>query len=100
MMISGWILWYHHEFRLHDACVASPILGSLLCLGEDVMIHMVLLLDLSEDVVIRLVLDLSEDVVGRQGLVGLVSTYYHRLARDVSWTCLAFRRHSLFLNPS
>jgi hypothetical protein len=99
MMISGWILWSHHEFRLHDACVPSPILGLLLCLGKDVVIHTVSLLDLGEDVVIRLVLDLSEDMVGRQGLVGLVSTYYHRLARDVSWTGLAFRRHSPFLNP-
>jgi hypothetical protein len=72
------------------------------------MIHTVLLLDLSKDVVIRLVLllnlgedgeNLSEDMVGRQGLVGLVSTCYHLLARDVSWTGLAFRRHSPFLNP-
>jgi hypothetical protein len=59
--------------------VALPVLGllvlaSLLCLGEDVMIHTVSLLDLSEDVVICLVLllnlgkdgeNLSEDMVSR-----------------------------------
>jgi hypothetical protein len=108
MMFSGWILWDHHEFRLHDAYVPLPILELLLCLGEDVMIHTVLLLDLSKDVVIRLVLDLSEDVVirlvlllnlGEDCLVVLVSTYYHLLARDVSWTGLAFCCHSPFLNP-
>jgi hypothetical protein len=32
-------------------------------------------------------------------LVVLVSTYYHLLARNVSWTVLVFRRHSPFLNP-
>jgi hypothetical protein len=113
MMISEWTLWSHHEFRLHDVCVASPVLGSpvlalLLCLGKDVMIHTVSLLDLSEDVVIRLVLlldlgedgeNLSKDMVGRQDLVGLVSTYYHLLARNVSWTGLAFRRRFPSLDP-
>jgi hypothetical protein len=77
-------------------------------LGEDVMIHTVSLLDLSEDVVIRLLLDLSKDVVirlvlllnlGEGRLVVLVSTYYHLLARNVSWTGLAFCRHSPFLDP-
>jgi hypothetical protein len=109
MMISGWTLWDYHELRLHDVYVPLPILESLLCLGEeDVMIRMVSLLDLSEDVVIRLVLDLSEDVVarlvllldlGEDRLVVLVSTYYHLLARNVSWTGLAFCCHSPFLNP-
>jgi hypothetical protein len=108
MMIFGWILWDHHEPRLHDVYVPSPILESLLCLGEDVTIRMVSLLDLSEDVVIRLELDLSEDVLGRlvlllnlgeDRLVGLVSTYYHLLARNVSWTVLAFCCHSPSLNP-
>jgi hypothetical protein len=108
MMISGWILWDHHEFCLHDAYVPSPILELLLCLGEDVVIRVVSLLDLSKDVVIRLELDLSEDVVGRlvllldlgeDRLVVLVSTYHHLLASNVSWTGLAFRRHYPSLNP-
>jgi serine phosphatase RsbU (regulator of sigma subunit) len=68
-------------------------------LGEDVMVHPALLLGLSKDVVIRLVLllnfgkdveNLSEDMVGRQDLVGLVSTCYHLLARDVSWMSTLF----------
>jgi hypothetical protein len=96
MMISGWTLWDHHGFRLHGACVPSPILELLLCLGEDVTIRMVSLLDLSKDVVDRLVLLLN---LGEDCLVGLVSTYYHLLARDVSWTGLAFRRHSPSLDP-
>jgi hypothetical protein len=88
--------------------VPSPILELLLCLGEDMMIHMVSLLDLSEDVVIRLVLDLSENVMGRlvlllnlgeDRLVVLVSTYCHLLARNVSCTGLAFRCHSPSLSP-
>jgi hypothetical protein len=65
-------------------------------LGEDVTIRMVSLLDLSEDVVDRLVLLLN---LGEDLLVGLVSTYYHLLARDVSWTGLAFCRHSPSLDP-
>jgi hypothetical protein len=68
-------------------------------LGKDVMIHTVLLLDLGEDVVIHLVLYLSKDVVGRQGLVELVSTCYHLVARNASWVGLAFRCHSPLLNP-
>jgi hypothetical protein len=77
-------------------------------LGKDVMVHTVSLLDLSKDVVICLVLllNLGEDVensgkdmVGRQDLVWLVSTCYHLLSRYVSWTGLAFRRHSPSLNP-
>jgi hypothetical protein len=77
-------------------------------LGKDVMVHPASLLGLSKDVVIRLMLDLSEDVVvrlvlllnlGEDCLVVLVSTSYHLLARNVSWTGLAFRRHSPFLNP-
>jgi hypothetical protein len=108
MMISGWTLWDHHEHRLHDVYVPSPILESLLCLGEAVTIRMVSLLDLSEDVVIRLELDLSEDVLGclvlllnlgEDRFVVLVSTYYHLLASDVSWTGLAFLRHYPSLNP-
>jgi hypothetical protein len=77
-------------------------------LGEDVVIRVVSLLDLSKDVVIRLELDLSEDVVGclvlllnlgEDRLVVLVSTYYHLLASNASWMGLAFRRHYPSLNP-
>jgi hypothetical protein len=60
------------------------------------MIRVVSLLDLSEEVVIRLVLLLE---LGEGRLVGLVSTCYHLLARTVSWTGLVFRRHSPSLNP-
>jgi hypothetical protein len=79
---------------------------SLLDLGEDMVVRLVLLLDLGKDVVIRLVLlldldedveDLGEDMVMHQDLVELVSACYPLVARDV-WAGLAFRCHSPFLN--
>jgi hypothetical protein len=111
MMISEWTLWSYHGFCLKDVCVALPVLGllvlaSLLGLGENVVVRLVLLLDLGKDVVVRLVLlldlgkdvvvrlvlllDLGEDVedsgkdmVVRQDLVGLVSACYPLVAWDV-----------------